>query len=69
MTAAEQAQISEYAVPITGAQRVFQLLRPLTRTRSIYETEERAATHVHRPGPTPSDVRERGRRPMWNTEF
>ena len=31
MTAAEQAQMSEYAVPISRAQRVFNLLRPLKR--------------------------------------
>ena len=68
-TAAEQAQVSEHAVPITGAQRVFQLLRPHKRTRSIYEMEEREAAQVDRPGLTPSDGRERGKQPKRSTEF
>ena len=33
MTAAEQAQMSEYTKPISGVQRVFHLLRRLKRTR------------------------------------
>ena len=43
LSAAEQAQSSEYAVPIPGARRVFQLLRPHKRTRSISELGEREA--------------------------
>ena len=34
-TAAEQAQMPEYAVPVSGAQRVFHLLRSLKKPRSI----------------------------------
>ena len=54
-TAAEPAQLSEYAVPIGGAQRGFQPLRPRSFVRFIYDIEERDAAHVHRPGLTPSD--------------
>ena len=56
-------------VPISGAPRVFHLLRPLKRTRSIYDMEERDAAQVHRPGLTPSDGREQGKRPRWSTEI
>ena len=69
LTATEQAQLPECAVPIAGPQRVFQLLRPHKRTRSVYDTEEREAAHAHRPGLTPSDGRERGKRPRRSTEF
>ena len=40
LSAAEQSQLSEYAMPMMAARRVFQLLRPHTQTRSIYEMEE-----------------------------
>ena len=58
LSAAEQAQLSGYAVPIIGARRVSQLLRPHKQLRSIYETGEREAASVHRPGLTPSGGRE-----------
>ena len=64
MTATEQAQISEYTVPISGTPQVLHLLRPLKRTRSIYDMEEQPLTHLRRPRLTPSDGRERGRRPL-----
>ena len=40
LSAAEESQSSEYAVPMVGPQRVFQLLRPHKQTRSIYEMEQ-----------------------------
>ena len=69
MTATEQAQISEYAVPISGTPQVVHLLRPLKRTRSIYDMEERTMTRLRRPGLTPSDGRERGKRPCWDADI
>ena len=56
---------AERAQPTTGAQRVFQLLRPHKQMRTIYEMEEREAAHVHRPGPTPTDGRERGKHNIY----
>ena len=65
MTAAEQAPISEYA--ISGTPQVFHLLRPLKRTRSIYDMEERTMAQLRRPGLTPSDGREWGGRALKRT--
>ena len=61
LSAAEQFQSLEYAVPMMAAQRVFQQLRPDKRTRHIYETEEREAAYAHVQEVTPSDWRERGK--------
>ena len=69
MTASEQAQMSEYGVPISGVPRVSRRLRPLKRIRSIYDMDEREAVQVYRPGLTPSDGGERGKRPRWNTDI
>ena len=69
LSAAEQPQLSEYAVPTMAARRVFQLLRHHKRTRPIYETEEREAVCAHRQGPTPSDGREQRKRPRQDSEF
>ena len=63
LSAADQTQLSEYAVPMIAARRIFQLLRPHKRMRSIYEMEEREAVYPHRQGFTPSNGRERGKRP------
>ena len=46
LSAAEESQSSEYAVPMVGPQRVFQLLRPHKQTRSIYEMEGREAATI-----------------------
>ena len=69
LSAAEQAQLSEYAVPMAGPQRIFQLLRPHKPTRFISELEDREAARVHRPGLTPIAGRERGKRPRRSSEF
>ena len=69
LPAAEQSQLPEYAVPMMAAQRVFQPLRPHKRTRPIYETEEREAMYAHSQGLTPSDGRERGKRPRRTVIF
>ena len=45
LSAAEQSQLWEYAVPMMEARRVSQPLRPHKRTRSIYEMEEREAVY------------------------
>ena len=47
LSATEEAKLWESAVPIIGAQRVFQPLRLHKQTRSVYEMEEREATPVH----------------------
>ena len=69
LSAAEQSQLSEDAVPMMAAWHVFQLLRPHKQTRSIYEMEESEAVHAHRQGLTPSDGREQGKRPRKESEF
>ena len=67
--AAEQSQLSDYAVPMMAARRVFQRLRPHKWTRSIHEMDEREAVSAHRQGHTPSNGRERGKRPRKDKEF
>ena len=68
MSAAEQSRLSEYAVPM-AARCVFKLLRPHKQTRSIYDRDERAAVYGDRQGLTPSNRRERGKRPTKDSEF
>ena len=63
MTTAEQSELSEYAVPISGTSQVMHLLRPLKRSRSIYDMEETPTAPYLRQGVNPSDGRERGVRP------
>ena len=69
LSAAGQSQLSEYAVPMMAARRVFQPLRPHKQTRPINEMEEREAVYAHRQGFTSSDGRERGKRPRKDSGF
>ena len=39
------------------------------RSRSVYDLEERETAQLHRPGLTPSDGRERGKRPRRSTDI
>ena len=41
LSAAEQSQLSEYAVPMVAAWQFFNPLRPRKQMRSIYEMEDR----------------------------
>ena len=59
----EQHELLECVVPMVAARRALNPLHSRRRTRSIYDVEERNEMHAHRPGVTPSNGRERGKRP------
>ena len=59
MVAAEQLDLSEYAVPISEDTRLLRLLRPPNWSASIYDMEEAPTAPYPRRGVNPSEGWER----------